>query len=468
VVHPEVYLKADILFLSYLEDLKFSLESLNLESVKTVESNQVYPGGYDRLPFLDRRLLSITSTLMAANHEVTQIERSVWYYFERKKTGGLADLFLIYCHNENTYLYCKGELIWMKNLQKVDNIDGNPILVFNEETVWYPLMSRDDTRSDPFLKSVVVRYSINITIPDLTVAEAELVDALRVVTQLPLPEERKIALALSLKVGARLEFIDRFPSLTPYDVDQKFIRGLWQGFLELNSWGTLLRALAVANCLSPITVHLVSVSSRYEGEARIHGMCDEYRRHLHLIGNKWDVARQYMMYTIDESYISQLGDCGVYTSHTTSVLDLLGISYYVIHGSRMSEQEELAHMWIYVPSYDLIISNMQVTRRGTVIERIEAQEQAKPFYMIDFVMFEDNWAEFRFWSEPSLFEFKGNISPNQTIQIIDGLRKIHNDAITGRACGWMRGRFVSHELPIPDLIRYLQREQNHWKPVELP
>lgn len=70
VVHPEVYLKADILFLSYLEDLKFSLESLNLESVKTVECNQVYPDGYDCLPFLDRRLLSITSTLMATNHEV--------------------------------------------------------------------------------------------------------------------------------------------------------------------------------------------------------------------------------------------------------------------------------------------------------------------------------------------------------------------------------------------------------------
>jgi len=468
VCHPEIYLKADALFLSYLGDLKFSLETLNLESVKTIESKQVYPDGYDYLPFLDRRLLSITSTLMSTKHEVTQIERSVWYYFERKKTNGLSDLFLIYCNNENTYLYCKDKLVWMRNLQNVDKMDGNPVLIFNEETVWYPLMNRDDTNTDLGLKTAVGRYSTNITTPNLADIEAELVDTLRVVTRLPHPEERQVALALSLKVGARLDFIDRFPYLTPNDLDQKFIRSLWRGFLELNSWGTILKALAVANYLSPITIHLVSISSQYQGEARIGVICAEYRKHLMLIGNKWDAARQYVMYTIDESYISQLGDCGVYTSHATSVLNLLHISHYMIHGSGMSRHEDLSHMWIYVPTYDLIISNMGVTRHHTVIEKIKEQQEAIPFNMIDFVMFEDNWAEFRFWTDPSLFEFKGNISPNRTIPILDDLREIHDEAIAGRACGWRQGRFVNQEVSILDLVQYLQREQDHWKPVELP
>jgi hypothetical protein len=129
--------------------------------------------------------------------------------------------YIIYCDNENAYI--SGSL--------ESSIKGNPILIFNESYVWYPLMRRDDSAKDSILEDLVKCYVTSITIPALTDFEAGLIPNLKENTVLSSDAERimaVIAAAHSEHLGGMVwdlrDIYTAYPSYRVYGVVEVLLR----------------------------------------------------------------------------------------------------------------------------------------------------------------------------------------------------------------------------------------------------
>jgi len=333
VKHPEIYLQADGLFLEaittnigfkksyeianvrddYLRWQKtggamsgppFSLDYVDFAKYQIIKSSELYPEGYPVLPYLDRRMLLIASTLKSAGNRLNQLEKVEQYYFVLKEKGTAPDqLYLVYCDNENAYLYDRGNLIEAEDLENVVQVEGNPILVFNEESVWYPLMGRDDTSDDATLKQVVDKYATEVTTPELSDFEAQMVERLAEVTSLEgLQEDAAIVFAARSYDTAQAQ-------------DNRPFQPMWQKLAPINeaARSTLMTSvLKNANYFSPIAAHLVAIAADYEGEAKIEAACNEYVKQATPPGSPNPYGLLWMLgivsYTIDDAYYSHAGN----------------------------------------------------------------------------------------------------------------------------------------------------------------
>jgi hypothetical protein len=286
VKHSEVYLQADGVFVTIIttnrgfkkvydtkdvhskdlysrtyETPPFSFEYVDFSADNIVMSKEYYPEEYPVLPFLDRRLLPIASTLKSAENTLTQLEKGVQMYFSSKNEEN-KEMYLIYCDNENTYLFCDGDIVWMKTAESVETVEGNPVLIFNEQYVWYPLMGRDDSNRSEILKNLVAIYTTGAVIPPLNDFEKSIVEELAQVTALSDSEiDRAVISSLRPVWG-----------LKEYKVDIP-------GDIVIDACYASRPSLKHANFLSPITAYLVAVSEAFEGEKRIIATSQEYLEH---------------------------------------------------------------------------------------------------------------------------------------------------------------------------------------------
>ena len=68
---------------------------------------------------------------------ITQLELGEQFYFSlRENRNSAGALYIIYCDNEETYLYDNGELIWMENLTKTEAIKLNGPLFLLESSAF--------------------------------------------------------------------------------------------------------------------------------------------------------------------------------------------------------------------------------------------------------------------------------------------------------------------------------------------
>lgn len=332
VKHPEIYLQADGLFLetittnigfkkSYeITDVKdnyllwqkaggamsgppFSLDYVDFTKYDIIKSSELYPEGYPVLPYLDRRMLTIATTLKPVGSRLNQLEKAEQYYFYLKEHGaGVDELYLIYCDNESAYMYDRGNLIEASNLESVGQVEGNPILIFNEASVWYPLMGRDDTSNDATLKQVIDKYATSVTTPELTDFEALMVEKLVEVTALE-----------GLQKDAAIVFAARSSDYITVHDNRPF-QPLWQNFTSINEKvrATLMgNVLKESGYLSPISAYLAAITAKYEGEAKLEAACDEYCRHATPPGTAGPGGLLWMLgivaYTIDDMYYAHAG-----------------------------------------------------------------------------------------------------------------------------------------------------------------
>jgi len=375
VKHPEVYLKADDLFLETIQtnagskkayeidDVHssyfvpwlspeeertgppFSFDYVDFTKYQIIKATELYPENYPVLPYLDRRLLSVTSTLKSVDHRLTQLEKVEQYYFALKEKGATPDqLYLVYCDNENAYLYDQGKLIGAKDLGKVDQIEGNPILVFNEKCVWYPLMGRDDTPKDATLKQIVDKYATNVVIPKLSDFETQMVNRLVEATS-----------------------VEGLQECVAIGVAAKSVRQLRQKFTSVSSNGLDLLIGQIVKCadyLSPIVAYLAAIGEEYEGEAKIEAICAEYVKHAATPG-LWKVPRAkraigqlWMLgltkFTIDDAYYTHAGHCSAQAAHSQAWLDISGVDSYRIR-ARIYQPTENRCFHVYIPEYDVVV-----------------------------------------------------------------------------------------------------------------
>ena len=463
VTHPEVYLQGDAIFLKHItsndgfqeeyliKDVRsnyltsqnivgppFSFSDVNFESYSIVSCTETYPENYPLFSYLDRRLLPIASTLKLWENKITQLELGEQFYFSlRENRGSAVGLSIIYCDNEETYVCNGGELIWMRNLAKTDTLAGNPILIFNEENVWYPLMGRDDTSKDLALDNVVRKYCTDNQTPQLTEFEEHAIETLKQVTGLGNENQILMAsIAAAHTEGthkgsmAYPEFSAAWDNLgIPF-----YANGLFQDIYER------------ANYLSPITAYLARISQKQTGEAKISAITNEYLEHTRAPGDDaWGHTWSCMLVgqTIDECYRTRAGHCVWQAASIAAVLDAINVSRYTIEGYDVSEPA--GHSWLYLPEYDLTVSDGTIYGHGTVLT----------YTSINAVTNINHGGK---WASVMLNYYVGTLSPEESINLLNYLKNVHNDNIEG-----FNGLSA---VPYPQLISGLTQE--HWATIELP
>jgi len=467
VDHPEVYLQGDAIFLKqvmttsgyravYLDENiidarfedalfggpPFSFKDVEFESYEIVSSSQLYPENYPLFVYLDRRLFPIATTLKTWENEITQLELGEQFYFSLKENrGSAAGLYIIYCDNEETYVYDNDELTWMENLTKTGVIRGNPILIFNEENVWYPLMDRNDAAKDPILDHIVEEYSTDIQTPQLTESEENAIETLKQTTELE--GENQVLMAAIAAVhnegtGRGIEEYLEFEAA-------------W-GELGIPSYatGVFQEIYKRADYLSPITAYLAWISGGHEGKDKIEAITGEYLKYAgdlaHNYKSAWGHIWNCMLVgsTIDESYRTRAGHCVWQAANISSVLDALNIKNYTIQ----ILSQNLNHTILYLPpQYDLIVSN------GAVVSK--SIENRYSYVGIGFISSDGKWAH------PRLYTYAGTLSPEESINVLNFLKAGIDGGIDFRGIVGAYD-FVSWS----ELISGLENEE--WTSFELP
>jgi len=467
VKHPEVYLQGDAIFVKtitsesgyqkaymnrdvYDEDFflflegftgpPFSFSDVDFKAYTIASSSEAYPENYPLFPFLDRRLLPIASTLKCWENVVTQLELGEQFFFALRENGVSEDLYLIYCDNEETYIYDNGELTWMRNLASVEEIAGNPILVFNENYAWYPLMERDDRSKDPILNDIVERYSTDVKSPNLTEKEEGLIQALKGLTDLN--EENQFLMATLAAAHTEATF-NSWRIYLPYI----HFRDLWTK-LNIPWWarGVFQEIYKRANLMSPITSHLVWISRENKGEGKIEAISKEYLRHAAIPGRTYAWGEIWPCslsgQTIDECYRTRSGHCIWQAASISAVLDAMELNNFIISGYSPGE---VSHTWIYVPEHDLVVSDGRPSIREVMF----------PGYAV--IIFISQRGK---WAHPVAGYYGGTLSPKETISMLDYLSSLHGENIQG-----FNGYSV---ITYTELIERLNRDQEYWRPIELP
>lgn len=463
VKHPEVYLQADKLFIkkitinkgfkkSYeIKDVHskylfgreemvgepFSFDLIDFNKYRIISSKDVYPIRYPVFDYIDRRLSPVSVTLKTYNNEITELEKIVQLYLRDNS----LDEYIIYCDNDKAYLWKDGKLI-DANLRVVEKIEGNPILIFNEKYVWYPLMERDDSSKDNALKMLVEKYSTDVKTPKLSDFEVKIVKELKIITELRNDKQKELAKLSSIRAGLR------------------YFRDDWKKvFLEIRNYGTfyciMREIIKDGNYLSPITAYLSAIVLTKPNLDGLKYMCKEYLRYASTNGefahgHLWKCAM--VEYLIEDAYRAKTGHCVDQSANLMAVLNLAGVECYRISAVSV---ENIGHDWLYVPKYDVILSNGKIDAFNRVVW---TTKDGKKLNIIRFISYRDNWSLILPYDY-----YMGTLPPEETIKILQYLRRIHDEILYGGKKIGEKWQTISFDK----LVRNIESEKYSWKPLIL-
>ncbi len=478
VKHPEVYLQGDALFLEQImtasgykevyliENIHdyesfystsfggppFSFEDVEFVAYEVVSTPKLYPENYPLFAYLDRRLFPIATTLKTWENEITQLELGEQFYFSLRENRDFASaLYIIYCDNEETYLYDNGELTWMENLTKTEVIKGNPILIFNEENVWYPLMERDDTTGDPVLNHIVEEYSTDSQTPQLTEFEENAIEILKQITEL----EDETQVLMGAVVAAHTEMTLR------RNIENYYVFEAAWSKLDISpyAYGLFREIYKRANYLSPITAYLAWIAGEDKRENRIEAIADEYLIHAGSPAYNYKYAHgqiwngELVGKSIGESYRTRAGHCVWQAVNISSVLDALNIRNYIIQVVSC----ESHHAVTYLPDYGLFASNGAAVPE-VLVSKWLTFENIPSYFGISFVSYEGKWAH------PRLYTYFGTLSPEESIEVLNSLKEVFHEIEPEIDFRGVAGAYSY--VTYSELISGLEEEE--WTPFKLP
>lgn len=491
VHNPEVYLKADMLFVDSVNNeifwalprqgnfqkTVFDISKCDLSNYSIIDTKDFYSSVSSFYPFLDRRVFSPAVTTRKYNsgqiinqNHIKQIERAFLYYIIEKYFNKEKKLYVIYCSNENTYISSPNSLISMKSLKKVDTIIGDPILIFNEKYTWYPLMGRDDTHSDEELKELVDTFATDNILPECSEIEKKLIKKLQHCTIIRKNEEMACLLA-SAKTTSRFGFLHS-------DTTNKDILKLWNKVLsnypnsQIKSFVythplagiddfSLLRLTHYANYLSPFTAELATLSKINEIKGRLPALSIIQRY------NKMGFNRCYLwtlgfdQKTIDESFFAGGGGCELHANNLSSILDLATIKNYVLGGYSPGKD---MHYIVYLPKYEQFFSNNTLNITMGTLK-----------YCRDALVYVSKGKDWSIFAENS--GLVGNINPKKTITFLKDIKQIYNDDFKGIGikkgfkrvllAGLFDSTWDAYEISFKKLLEYIEHKKSDWKTFKL-
>jgi len=349
-----------------------SFTSLQLDKYRFTEARRIYPEPY--FPLLDQRFGPLPLTLKTEGKVVTVLELAEIAYFQAKEAGtDSKQLFLVHCDNEEAYLLQEGELISIRTGHPVFSVEGNPVLIFNESAVWYPLMERDDRGASAPLAEAVKRLATGT--PTLVGEEWEhsLIAPLKAVTSLGNLDQLYMAALASVRAGGW-----RFH---PYfDVWKRFVPDEDLD-IDISRHLGIVREFDIrANSVSPATAYLWGVtgedgsleermrrlSRRYlidtavVREAEAHGWKKAWR--LESWGHLWPCGL--MEHTIDDAFRSRTGHCVSQAHMIAGVLEMSDIPHVVVNFDRGGVTGGVNHHFVLSQDGSFLFDDGIVNFRG--------------------------------------------------------------------------------------------------------
>ena len=371
VCHPEIYLQGDRLFLDHIthasgylaaylevnphslqyseperwfEGPPFAFAHVDLNELTSTLCVDLYPDEAPFFGFLDIRMAPVAVTLGSRARTVTELEKAVLMYFsaasERRQLG-----YIIYCGNGSAFLATAKEILAASDMKSVARIVGNPILIFNESYVWFPLMERDDSEKDELLHCLVQKHTSDAALPHLSAFEHRIVGSMRQVTQLNSAEERELALL----AGSRG---------TSFHENELGV--LWESHCPGVQHGVSLTEMHISNYLSPLAAYL---SARIDCEALEETVTSMVRNWSQDFGFEhghiWRCGL--VQYNIDDALRLRYFHCEHHAENIAAVLDLAGIENYVIKAAPRADSR-LLHTTTAIPDLGMVISDGKVDR----------------------------------------------------------------------------------------------------------
>jgi len=481
VHHPEIYLRADRRFFDYvtsvpgyenafLEDDRESREflphaqyyrsapfSLDLfpwdETTTTTSCRSLYPDRYPFLPYADRRMLPIATTLKTTSKHITELElASIRFQGIVARRGSSEEVFVIYSEEGLAWIAEAGRIICAATGEEVKELPGTVVLIMNDALAWYPLMDRDDTGKSPALAALVERVRSQSGTPKLTAEEADLLPLVREATALSGERQEAAAVIAAVRSTGRYTHWYEFHSLWDIALPASKVRA-WQyyGFLE--------QFLIRANALSPVAGYMAACArnaSRYDKLLAIDREWIDLAalpNHNYVWGHLWDECL--VEYTIDESFRINSGHCMAQACIISATLDLAGIDNYLLEGEVPG-----SHHYVYVPDYEFTFDNgkLQSSQNTVHWHGPRGNKVIARFHY-----------KGKFASPIAGGHYSGSFSPAEAVQVLTDLQSFYGDRLPIYLDGeheTKKPRLSSEQRPTTDDFRVLLDEE--WEELHLP
>ncbi len=461
VKHPELYLQADALFNKILtsEDNmgryydnrtqdaikqeeeyrrirgrvggKFSWSRFSITDHKEIGYKEIYHTDAF-LPFVDMRLHFMGSSLKGTDWQATPLSMAELLYFQN---GAKKNSFLLVTENGSAYVYCPPGLFAKEKLLKYtgeecESIEGNVILIFNENHVWYPLMDRDDRTRSQRLSQLVETYAREGQIPKLTTKEKEIVAKLRENTQFDSKKDELFALAYAAKLHAfswRF-FPEIFQRIDPdYANAYGFNRSHAPEFLTYRN----AQVAWISNLVSPITSELASIAKENVWSSLngiVSPMIGEYIQHTETYPNRtgltlWNHSELHYL-NLDDSLLSRGANCIMSATNAAAMLDLANIPGLEIFVVGMKyEKRGGGHAYTVIargsdigtlengewaPNFNGFYEQRYFEREGTCISAITSR---------------DGWVQFSNVQNVDIREITSSLDTKEIMVILEYLRE---------------------------------------------
>ncbi|MFO8059471.1 MAG: hypothetical protein R6U70_02270 [Bacillota bacterium] len=481
VKHPEIYLRADRRFYhhvstvpgyknAFLEDDRESMEflphaqyyrsapfSLDLfpwdETTTVTACRSLYPDRYPFLPYADRRMLPIASTLKTSARKITELEMaSIRFQRLADEAGSTDGVFVLYSEEEMAWVSSGDRIFCAATGEEVTELPGRVILVMNDRVAWYPLMDRDDRDRSPHLRDLVARAASESATPELTGEEAELLETVRGSSSLEGEKQEAMATIAAVRSTGRYTWWFEFHTLWDLAMPAEKERA-WQYY------GYLEQFMIRSNKLSPITAFMAACSLNTEGYNKILTLDREWidlaalPHHNYVWGHLWDECL--VEYTVDESFRINSGHCMAQACIISACLDMAGIDNYLLEGEVPG-----SHHYVYVPEYEFTYDNGKLQSSQNTIHwngprgnRVIARFHYRG----------------RFSSPIAGGHYSGTFSPAEAVAVLRDLQAFYGDTIPIYRDGeheTNKRRIDTKTIPTTDDFEILLDEE--WEELHLP
>ena len=482
VAHPEIYLRSDLHFYhhissipgyenAFLEDDRESMEFLPhaqyyrsppfafdlfpWDDTETTSFRSLYPQRYPFLPFVDRRMMPLASTLKTTQKTVSELEMaSMRFIINAEERGNTEEVFVLYAEDERTWIAngdrllcaCTGEDVGWQAL------DGNIILIMNDNLAWYPLLGRDDTAQSPYLARLVSKLPDQTGKVSLLDEEIDLLDDIREASALSDSRQKSAAIIAAVRSTGRYTQWFEFHSLWDHALPARRVRA-WQYY------GYLEQFMIRANRLSPISAFIAACVQNADGYDKLLVVDREWidlaalPNRNYVWGHLWDECL--VEYTVDESFRIHSGHCMAQACIISACLTMGDIDNYLLEGEVPG-----SHHYVYVPQFEFTFDNGKLQssqntihwngpRGNKVIARFHYQG--------------------RFASPMGGGHYSGTFSPREAVDFLKHLKSLYGDSIPIYRSGdheTNKRRIDMSEIPTTENLDLLLEEK--WEPLHLP
>lgn len=278
--------------------------------------------------WLDLRLPFIWPAMKGTGWKITYLSLAEAFYFEMRSFG--SSPYLLISNNGKGYVATSSTLYDPLTGLKIkgSQIDGTIVLVMDQDSVWYPLMNRDDTSSDTGLNIVVSQYCTNGSKPILSYFEQASLSNLLIGTKLTANHENWAimfaARAVNQNAWRPKPLRQLLGSLFPERYNE--VPGWSDVPYEIVALGTMITEMG--NRLSPASA-LLALLAKSESDNLVNALSaisDKYLEWFLKSGSDRYVGGGYFrawLPNLESKLLSKVGDCFVEACNVAAALVLV-------------------------------------------------------------------------------------------------------------------------------------------------